>query len=181
MFIVALVVGIVAVLFRPHTPAPTYTNAAMHFSIILPQGYAIDESYHYQLMGPGKDISGVKFTISPSVATSTNLAADTYMSVEEIPGALTCSAELFLDQATAQVITDGNRKYSVASSTGAGAGNRYEETVYALPDTNPCIAVRYFIHYGVIDNYPPGSVHEFDRTALLANFDTIRRTLSITK
>ena len=69
--------------------------------------------------------------------------------------------------------------YSVASSTGAAAGNRYEETVYALPGTNHCIAVRYFIHYGVIENYPVGLVREFDKKSLLKEFDTIRRTLNI--
>ena len=64
-------------------------------------------------------------------------------------------------------------------STGAAAGNRYEETVYTLPGTNPCIAVRYFIHYGVFQNYPAGTVREFDQQALLASFDAIRHTLVI--
>jgi hypothetical protein len=67
----------------------------------------------------------------------------------------------------------------VASTTGAAAGNRYEETVYAIPGTNPCVAVRYFVHYGVIENYPPGTVRQFDKQALLDQFDRIRRTLVV--
>jgi hypothetical protein len=39
--------------------------------------------------------------------------------------------------------------------------------------------VRYFIHYGVFQNYPAGMVREFDQQALLASFDAIRRTLVV--
>ena len=158
----------------------SYSNSSDGFSILLPQGYMADASYKYQQLGPGKDIPGVKFTIAASVAKGTNLASDTYASVEEIPKAQDCSATLFLDQgAKAHTVTDGNTTYSVASSTGAGAGNRYEETVYAIPGTNPCIAVRYYIHYGVIENYPPGAVQGFNEPALLSEFDAIRHTLVI--
>ncbi len=159
-----------------------YANGAEGFSIRLPEGYTPDESYRYQEMGPGKDIAGVKFTISASVATGTNLGADSYVSVEKIPQARDCNANLFLDRqgaSAAQTVTDNGTDYSVASSTGAGAGNRYEETVYAIPGTNPCIAVRYFIHYGVFENYPPGMVKRFDEPALLATFDAIRHTLTV--
>ncbi len=157
-----------------------YANGADGFSIRLPAGYTTDESYRYQELGPGKEISGVKFTIPASVAASTNLSTDSYLSVEEIPQTRDCTAGLFMWQGTpAEELTDGDTTYSVASSTGAGAGNRYEETVYALPGTNPCIAVRYFIHYGVIQNYPEGAVREFDAQALHAQFDAMRRTLLI--
>ena len=157
-----------------------YANSANGFSIRLPAGYATDESYRYQELGPGHDIPGIKFTIPESASAGTNLSADSYISVEEIPRAQECAAGLFLWQGVAaKELTDGDTTYSVASSTGAGAGNRYEETVYALPGTNPCIAVRYFIHYGVIQNYPEGAVREFDERALVAQFDAIRRTLVV--
>ena len=172
--------------------AYVYSNSVDGFSIRLPgtassTSYTVDGSYRYQELGPGKDIPGIKFTIPASVATGTNLAADSYLSVEEIPKSESpaggCTATPFLDQqggtSATQTITDGNTTYSFASSTGAGAGNRYEETVYAVPGTNPCIAVRYLIHYGVIENYPAGLVHEFDKQALLAEFDAIRRTLVV--
>lgn len=67
--------------------------------------------------------------------------------------------------------------FNVASSTGAGAGNRYEEIVYAIPGTNPCQAVRYFIHYSFFENYPVGTVREFDKKTIVTQFDQIRRTL----
>lgn len=159
-----------------------YSNSADGFSIRLPANYTVDESYKYQELGPKKDISGIKFTIPASVATGTNLASDTYLSVEEIPQSRNCNASLFLDHGPlGSLFTEGSTTYIVASSTGAGAGNRYEETVYALFGTNPCVAVRYFIHYGVIENYPTGAVREFDKQALLTQFDAIRRTLVVSQ
>lgn len=165
-----------------------YTNQSEGFSIRLPSlvstsgGYRADETYRYQNMGPGTDISGVKFTIPASLAAGTNLSQDSYLSVEEIPQTQVCTASLFLDQGPPAVtVTEGDTTYSVASSTGAAVGNRYEETVYALPGTDPCTAVRYYVHYGAIENYPPGQVSAFDRSALLAEFDRIRKTLVLSR
>lgn len=156
-----------------------YATSTLGFSIRYPAGYTLDTAYRYQELGPGRDIAGVKFTIPASVAAGTNLGADSYLSVETIPQMQDCSAGLFLDRGVARMVTESGMAYSIASTTGAGAGNRYEETVYAFPSTSSCLAVRYFIHYGVIENYPPGAVREFDRQSLVGQFDAIRRTLTI--
>lgn len=159
-----------------------YANSGAHFSIRLPEGYGIDEKYQYQELGPGREIPGVRFTIPPTVATGTNLAADSYLSVEEVSLASTtstCSASLFLDGVKPQVIKDVGVTYSIGATLGAGAGNRYEEVAFAIQGTNPCIAVRYFIHSGVFENYPAGSVKAFDEKALVAQFDAIRHSLII--
>lgn len=155
-----------------------YQDSAKGFTMRYPLGYKV-EPYAYQAFGPGKDINGVRFTISPSDVSGTNLSSDTYVSIEELPNASVCSADLFLDGAKAKEMNDLGVTYSVASSVGAGAGNRYEETVYAIPFSTPCIAMRYFIHYGVFGNYPAGSVKEFDRKGLLDAFDMIRHTLVV--
>ncbi|MHB8660777.1 MAG: hypothetical protein ACYC75_02465 [Minisyncoccota bacterium] len=185
LIVVIVVIGFAVVLIQTPTAEPLpqlYENRTEGFSIRYPTGFTVDDTYLYQELGPGKDISGVKFTIPSSIATGTNLNTDSYLSVETIPQAKACAADLFLDQgAVARAVMEGTTNYSVASSTGAAAGNRYEETVYALPGTNPCVAVRYFIHYGVLDNYPPGTVRAFDRDALLAQFDAIRRTLIVSQ
>ena len=157
-----------------------YESGPQGFSIRYPQGFIVDQNYAYQALGPGKNIAGVKFTIPAAAARGTNLSPDTYMSVEEIPQVSSCVANLFLAQGTpVRTVKENGTTYSVASSTDAAAGNRYEETVYAIPGTNPCMAVRYLVHYGVIENYPAGTVQEFDRQALLDQFDTIRGTLSV--
>lgn len=113
-------------------------------------------------------------------ATGTNLSRDSYVSVEEIPQVKECKADLFVNSVNeVGQVTENNSTYSVATSSEAAAGNRYEETIYAFPDTNPCIAVRYFIHYGAFENYPEGAVKEFNKKSLINKFDQIRRTLII--
>jgi hypothetical protein len=160
-------------------PNQIYTNNLFHFSLCLPPGYAVNQ-YAYQELGPDQDILGMKFTIPKETAAGTNLSGDSYFSVEGIPSTPTCSASLFLDTgAKVSTVTDNGVNYSKGILNGAAAGNRYDETVYALPGTNPCLAIRYFIHYGVIDNYPAGMVKEFDETTLVSQFDKIRETLVV--
>ena len=156
-----------------------YTAPSGKFSLRLPSDYAVIPSYQYELE-PNKNISGVKFPIPDTLAQGTNLSADSYVSMESLPQEKEkeCGANLFLsDSPRAEEKTENGITYSVASFTGAGAGNRYEETVYAFPGTNPCMAMRYFIHYMVFENYAPGVVKEFDKTSLIRQFDQIRRTL----
>lgn len=168
------------------TPVPSefsemYTQKTNGFSIYYKKGYTVDESYVYQ-MNPEKMIAGVKFTIPASMKAGTNLSTDTALSVEQIADTETCSADLFLDGPhTTEEKTENGTTYSFAATADAGAGNRYEETVYALVGTHPCRAVRYFIHYTNIQNYDPGTIREFDRSALLKEFDAMRKTLVVSQ
>ncbi len=158
-----------------------YASGSNGFSIRYPVGYSVDESYRYQEFGPGLDIGGVKFVIPATMATGVNLSNfDTGVSVEEILNTQECSANLFVDQANPAVsIIDRGVSYSVAEMSGAGAGNFYEEKVWVILGINPCIAVRYFIHSTNIGNYTPGTIKEFDKQALIDQFDEIRRSLII--
>lgn len=158
-----------------------YANSSKGFSIRYPNGYTVKESYKYQEFGPGKDILGIKFIIPKTMADGTNLSSfDTGVSVEEIPNVQDCKAGLFIDQPSAITSADDNGvSYSVAEGNGAGAGNFYEEKVWAIPGTSPCMAVRYFIHSSNIGNYPTGTVKEFDRQALLNQLDKIRQSVII--
>jgi hypothetical protein len=131
-------------------------------------------------MEPGKNIFGVKFAVPSSAILGTNLSKDSYISVETLSQITECEADLFLFGAKeSKELTDNTMAYSVASTSDAGAGNRYEETIYAIPGTNPCVAIRYFIHYTVLENYPSGTIKAFDKASLLRGFDAIRRTLIV--
>ena len=168
-------------------PTPKYSDRPpiprhLPVAITYPAGYTADASYIYDQVNPKKPISGVKFTIPGSMATGTNLSSDTYLSVEWLPRAKKCTGDIYLAaNVRPHSETFASTTYSVATSSGAAAGNIYEESVYALQGSSPCIAVRYFIHSGNIGNYPaqgePGAVGEFDRAALLSAFDTIRASL----
>ena len=142
------------------------------------EGYTRN-SYHIYVLGPEKEIHGSSYTIPASLAEGTNLSTDTYISYEELPNAAKCDPTEFLDSEpeVGEVVDDGVT-YLVAHSIGAAAGNRYDETVYVFKDYQPCNAVRYCIHYGNIENYPPEAVQEFDSAALIAEFDSIRRMLA---
>jgi len=152
--------------------------ATSTYSVKYPSDFTLDTHYAYDQFGPKKLIRGTKFIVPPTMATGTNLSADTGISVEQLPRAKKCTGDIYLQaNVTARTISNGGITYSFASSTGAAAGNVYEEQVFALATSSPCTAVRYFIHSGNIGNYPAGTVRAFDRGALLAAFDNIRQSI----
>jgi hypothetical protein len=170
--------GCVRLAMEPSEFPEAYTDGQNGFSLRYPGGYTVNNSYKYESLGPNREIYGVKFTIPSSYATGKNLSSfDTGVSLEIVPAVQECTASLFLDDVEAQDTTEGGREYSYAEMSGAGAGNRYDEYVWALKGTNPCIAVRYLIHSTNIGNYPEGTVEEFDKESLIGEFDKIRESL----
>ncbi len=166
-----------------------YTDLTQKFSITVPTSsttvpsddlYTVDTAYVYTALGSSTEIAGVKFTIPGIFAAGTNLSKDSYLSVEHLAEGELCDAVTFIGiPDSSRVISEGASTYSFASSSQAAAGNRYEEYVYVLPGSKPCIAVRYFIHYSAIENYDSGTVTAFNRTKLFSNFDVIRNTLVV--
>lgn len=154
-------------------------NSTEHFSLIYPSGWGVNEAYAYSLLGPDSPgIPGVKFTVPSSMSEGTNLSSDSGVSVEYLGGVDECSAEYFLYEPMAlHTVEDMGVTYSIASMAGIGAGNHYEEQVWALVGSSPCVALRYYTHSTVVENYPEGTVTVFDKEALLQTFDTIRESL----
>ncbi|MBP9763494.1 MAG: hypothetical protein KBD10_01980 [Candidatus Pacebacteria bacterium] len=152
------------------TETNTYSDTELGFSIDLLKGYVVEKS-----------TSSVKFKIPEETAAGTNLSKDTYISIEQLSAEKTCEANSFMEtpSVSSSVVNDDSTLYSVASSTDAGAGNRYEEYVYTIIGTEPCVAVRYFIHYSAIENFPEGAVKEFDKESLIYDFDEMRHSVKI--
>ncbi len=162
------------------TPIETtrsYSSPTLGYQLTYPIAYT--QSDHTYEFSDTKNIEGgFKVTIPQTMATGTNLSADSYVAVEQLPNASLCTGDIYLRaNVVAREVEDGGVTYSVASSTEGAAGNRYEEWVWALPDSEPCTAIRYVIHSTAIENYPAGTVQEFNREALLSEFDGIRRSL----
>jgi membrane-bound inhibitor of C-type lysozyme len=159
-----------------------YHDGAVGFTVRYPVGFMMVATHTYNGLGTKKGIVGVKFTIPAATATGTNLSADSYLSVEHMGTSTTlCDASAFLFPGTYASTTElvvGDMTYSFASSTDAAAGNRYEEMVYAIPGSSPCIGVRSFVHYTALENYATGTVVAFDRSALEKNFAAIRSSLT---
>ena len=155
----------------------TSTYATSTYSVVYPSDFSVNDAYAYDQFGK-KLIHGVKFTIPLSMATGTNLSSDTGISIEQLPRAKNCTADIYIPaNVKPQPWSEGTVQYSMASTSGAAAGNLYEEDVYALSESHPCTAVRYFIHSSNIGNYTPGTVREFDHAALLTALDAIRRSI----
>ena len=160
----------------PITPSVTgrlYVHTNPAFELHYPEGFSVNERYVNQSLGGNKKIPGVAFFIATSTSEGTNLGPDTFVSVEWKEGK-NCSLNQFIDSPSSVHVTENGISYEVASTTGVGAGNIYEDTVYL----HGCIAVRYFIHSANIHNYEPGAVREFDRGALISSFDYVRRSLN---
>jgi hypothetical protein len=161
----------------PSTATTTYATST--FSLVHPADFVIDTSYAYEGV-PNKPIAGIKFTIPGAMATGTNLSSDTGLSIESLPRAQTCTGDIFVLQDVPAIdMTENGIAYSIATTSSAAAGNRYEERVYALKNSSPCTAVRYFIHSTNIGNYATGTVREFNEDALIRVFDEIRLSLKL--
>ena len=162
------------------TAPSTSTYATSTYSIVYPSDYAVDDAFMNTEVNAKKPIMGVKFTIPGSMATGTNLSADTFVSVEQLPHARNCTGDIFLAaNVKPSSLVDAGVSYSVATSSQGAAGNLYDETVWAISGSQPCTAVRYSVHSTDIGNYPAGTVQQFDRTSLTSAFDAIRRSLTL--
>ncbi len=157
-----------------------YENQEYNFQINLPKDFTVIKDYT-NFISPDKVFPGIKFKISEELYKGTNLSSDTYISIERTKVAPeACGAELFFIASELTGLEDINgRKYTKAISLGAGAGNRYDETIYATSVGEYCYAIRYLIHYSIIENYPEGAVKEFDIVAIRSIFDLIRKTIII--
>lgn len=179
-----ILIGVGYALWQSWTPDDgTVLYRGEGFTVRHSEKWFADTRYAYKHLGPEEPtIPGVKFLVPIATIAGTNLATDTGVSVEWMPGMPACRAEPFLiSPASVSDETIDGVSYSVASSSDAGAGNRYEETVYALKGTNPCIAVRYFIHYSALGNFDADAMAGFDKAGLIADFDAVRRSLVIQK
>jgi len=76
-------------------------------------------------------------------------------------------------------VTINGVSFTKSVGGGVGAGNIYEQTYYRTVHNGICYEITYFFHYGNIGNFDPGSVKEFDHTALIQKFDQILSTLTL--
>ena len=175
----------------PPPPAPMLqTYATSTFSIQYPSDYTLDESYTYNEF-EGKPVSGVKLAVAASFTAGTNLSSDSYLSVEWLPRAQTCTGDIYIVPNVRPVdLLVGSTTYSVATTSEAAAGNQYEERVFAIKNSSPCTAVRYFIHSTNLANSQSTTssemdeqtaMREFDRAALLRSFDAMRDSLTLSE
>lgn len=153
-----------------------YASSTMRFSLSYPIDFTLQEPYAYTRVSASKPINGVKFAVPLALTQGTNLAPDSGISVEQLPRASRCSADIYLlANVRATSMTEGATTYSVATSSETKEGETYDEVVYAYPSSSPCIAVRYFMHTTAAST----STTPFNRALVLAAFEEIRRSVVV--
>ncbi|HWP61181.1 MAG TPA: hypothetical protein VN495_01120, partial [Candidatus Paceibacterota bacterium] len=105
------------------TMAATSTYATSTFSVVYPSDFTVDPNYQYTEVA-NKPIPGVSFIIPGSMATGTNLASDSYVSIESLPRAKICTGDIYLpENVKSKAVNDNGVDYSLATSSGVAAGN----------------------------------------------------------
>jgi hypothetical protein len=156
----------------------SYASSTMKFSLSYPQGFTVDEKYAYTRVSASKPISGVKFMVPASFTQGTNLAADSGVSMEVLPRATACTGDIYLKANVKAQAMSGPVPFSVATSSDKAGADTFEEAVYAVSSSSPCIAMRYFLHT-VNSTSTASTTRAFDLAAVLAAFDKIRASLSV--
>ena len=159
-----------------------YRDTKLGFSISYPDGWRVDPDHVYGALGPGREIHGVAFMVASKFTAGTNLSDDSYLAVEVLPGARTCTAEQFIGDAIDKPrmkTSASGMKWSVQDGIDQGAGNTYDETVQAAIGTQPCLATRALAHSTNIGNYDPGTVRGFNRAAFNRTIDKMRESFRI--
>jgi hypothetical protein len=59
------------------------------------------------------------------------------------------------------------------TTDGAGAGNYYQQEIFRAVYDNACNEVIFFIHFTNSGNYPPGTVTDFNRDAVMQNLKAV--------
>jgi hypothetical protein len=115
--------------------------------------------------------------------TSTNLGEVYFLlGVSNDPQQVSaCTQPLNFDQPETMLgdTTINGVDFTKSQGGGVGAGNIYEQVYYRAVQNDFCYEITYYIHYANIGNFTPGTVTEFDRTALYQELDEILASLVI--
>ncbi len=169
----------------PGAGSNTFTDAAKTFSFSYPSdlsvtgsgvGYTQDWMVNATTSGmilaqvlvpqsylPGTNFGDAKFTVGTSADPSAVFTCLTYN-------------EAGARASTSTSVTLSGTTYAEFHSSDAGAGNRYDTTSYRVSRNSQCYAIEYTVHYSVFENYPKGTVKQFDEAALTAKLDSIARS-----
>lgn len=154
----------------------TFTSSQYGFSARYPQDWSVANDY--ALPVPNGVTRGMAFAVAPALTSETNLSKDSALVVEFTTSG-NCDAAAFLDNtAEKSSVTENGRTWSVTKGGDAGAGNFYDQTVYAAQFGSRCYGLQLFIHSTNIGNYDPGTVTEFDRAALDTAFAQFRTSFT---
>jgi hypothetical protein len=151
----------------PGIPSVVYHDPLYDFSISYPSTVLL-KTEGFGGYVPLTETPLIAFTLNPDMFRGTNLGeAGVYIGASSTPSIVaSCThASLQAGETTAtSSITVHGTTFSVFDSTGAGAGNIYDEKTYRTLVHGACLEIVELLHSSQIGNYPPGKVVAFDRT-----------------
>jgi hypothetical protein len=130
------------------------TSGMVLAQISVPQSYV-----------PGTNFADAKFTVGTSADPS---ALATCLTYNPTGGPKTAAATSTINGTT----------YTVLQSSDAGAGNYYDTTSYRTLRNSQCYAIEYTIHYANFQNFPKGTVTQFNEAALKTTLDGVAQSFT---
>lgn len=184
-FAVALCAAVAACATVPQWQS--YSDGARGFSLLYPPGWKVktdfaDYGYGYYQGEKSDQLAGVAFIPTGDLAPGTNLNSErTFLAVQTLPKDADCQADRFIMDPPPDYFADMPDDTPDFARLTAEPGDLYgiEEIVHVVSRT-PCVAVHYYIEYSQIDQRNANMYRPYDRTALLALFDRIRASLTLT-
>ncbi|HVM73283.1 MAG TPA: hypothetical protein VMU13_00155 [Candidatus Paceibacterota bacterium] len=168
----------------PGVPSIMYTDPRFGFSLYYPATAAL-KATGFDGYLPLTHTPLIAFTLNPDMFVGTNLnEAGLYVGATTSPSIVAHCVEPIINDletiASSSVMIQGT-VFDEFDSTGAAAGNIYQERVFRTVRDGTCMEFVELLHSGNIDNYPKGKVVAFDSAAFTGTLDSMLQTLTFTR
>jgi len=157
----------------------TYENPLLGYRISYPDIYGVSEEVSD---GYGTVPADIAIFSPDEERNNTNLIESLVIvgRSSEARAIATCAEEQE-GESTLGSITLAGTLFMIFTHDGAAAGNRYQAIRYRTVHLSHCYEITLLMHSGTIENYPPGTVREFDRVMTLERLKAILYSFSFTQ
>jgi hypothetical protein len=163
----------------PGVPSVRYEDRKLGFSLYRPQN-SIVEAQGFEAFLPLTQVPVVAIVLSKELFSGTNLIeAGVYIGASSAPAVISRWNQPSggSGETAAGTIDVNGTSFAVFTSTGAAAGNIYEERVYRTLRGGTCFEIVELLHSGNIGNYGSGVV-EFNKARFQGYLEAVVQTFS---
>lgn len=155
-----------------------YTNTKEGFSITYRASSVLADSQREIVTGTSK----ARIALSRNDFIGTNLS-EAFVAVGTAQNKSTLSSCIKAQEgeSDAGTVDIGGVTFSIFEQTGAAAGNRYETRSYRAVRQNTCYEIQELVHYGVLENYEPGAVRNYDASLVRSELEKIAHSFVFLK
>lgn len=150
----------------PGTPSVMYQDPQYGFSIYYPST-TILKSTGFDGFLPLTQTPVIAFTLSRGLFQGTNLnEAGVYIGATTTPSIVSSCTEPSSqgdETEASSTATVNGTAFNVFDSTGAAAGNIYQEKTFRTVENGTCFELVEMLHSGQLANYPAGTIVAFDQ------------------